>query len=94
MSVVEFKDDDAAYGEWLSAHPEGYVLNTRREIDPNYVVLHRSTCGTISRPAEDGAYTSNAYMKIAGDLEALEDWARRRARGISKRCGLCNPGRT
>ena len=39
-NVLLFDGDDEAYRAWLVAHPGGYVLNTRRGIDPGYMVLH------------------------------------------------------
>lgn len=47
-SVVEFKDNDEKYFKWLSQHPSAYVINTRRVIDAEYMVLHKSTCFHIS----------------------------------------------
>ena len=47
--IVEFMNDDDGYISWLSAHPDGFVLNCGRPPTPSYLMLHRSTCGTISR---------------------------------------------
>ena len=46
--MIEFKSDEKGYFKWLAAHPSGYVLNVRSEADPDYVVLHRASCGSIS----------------------------------------------
>ena len=48
-----------------AAHPDGFVLNVRRRADPNYVVLHRATCGSISNDKQaPGAFTGRSYRKI------------------------------
>lgn len=91
-----FAQDDAGYLDWLRANPSGLVLNVRAHPDPGYVVLHRASCGTISRQQADPlAYTGNAYRKIVG-LHADQLHAAALAQGrsdgsFSKRCGLCRP---
>lgn len=91
--VIEFRDDDAAYLGWLADHPAGFVLNSRAQFDPGYLILHRATCGTISRDQPPGAYTGRGYVKIAAtDHQALMRWAKMRASGFSSVCGLCKPG--
>lgn len=42
-----FSGDDEEYLRWVDEHPDGYVVNVRRNFDPSYVVLHRSSCHTI-----------------------------------------------
>jgi len=88
-----FADSDCRYREWLTEHQQGYVLNTRRRPDPRYMVLHRSECRSISRPADAGAFTERGYIKVCSDSPAdLELWARRHgAPGFSKRCSFCDP---
>ena len=48
QQMIEFKNDEDGYFAWLTAHPTGFVLNVRANADPDYVVLHRASCGTIS----------------------------------------------
>jgi serine/threonine protein kinase len=45
--AAEFIGNDDAYLRWLSENPSGYVVNTHRSVNPNYMVLHRATCGMI-----------------------------------------------
>ena len=79
--MIEFRGDDAAYMNWIAAHPNAFVLNVRRTPDPNYVVLHRATCGSITAPRERGAYTGRSYRKIcAVDVRELRSAARREGR--------------
>ena len=93
-----FDSDESAYLQWLAAHPSGFVVNTRRRGDPEYVVLHRATCSSISRPttvASPGGFTERSYIKIcAGGVEELRHWARRSGRpdgSFSQACRLCKP---
>ena len=93
---IEFKNDEDGYFSWLSANPNGYVLNVRTMPDSNYVVLHRTSCGMISSTKyEPGAYTERNFRKwCAESIEELRPAAIREGRNdgsFSKRCGLCKP---
>lgn len=66
QSVLEFIDCDEAYFEWLNQYEDGFVLNTRRTKDANYMVLHRATCHSISQytgRARAGGFTERDYIK-------------------------------
>ncbi len=94
--MIEFLDDDEGYLSWIAANPDGLVLNVRRMTDPNYVVLHRASCGSISTDKrEPGAYTTRGYRKVcAASVAELQLAAKREGRrdgSFSKRCGLCQP---
>ena len=87
-------DSDAPYRAWIAAHPQGWVVNTRKPADPGYLVLHRARCPHISRDtASDGQWTTQAYQKIcAATLDDLRSFARAvgRADGsFSKECAHC-----
>ena len=80
--VTLFEDDDAGYLRWISEHPNGYVVNMRRSVDPNYLVLHRASCFSINRypnmDEDPGGFTERAYRKLCStSLSALEDYLRR-----------------
>src|SRR3954468_323204 len=99
--MITIPNADAEYARWLSEHPNGFVLNTRRRrTDPTYMVLHTASCWTIS-PARHGlapgALTQIDYAKVcAPDVEELRRWvsARGRADGsFSKQCGKCGADR-
>ncbi|PCI97517.1 MAG: hypothetical protein COB14_08925 [Alphaproteobacteria bacterium] len=97
-SVVEFKDNDEKYFKWLSQHPSAYVINTRRVIDAEYMVLHKSTCfhiSTYSKRASSGAFTENLYINIcSSSMKSLSLWAENNGRkdgSFSKECSLCHP---
>lgn len=93
--MKKFTDDDAGYMRWISDHPGGFVVNIERGERPDYAVLHRATCTSISRDREDGAYTERGYMKVvSASLEELRSYARSigRADGsFSKQCDHCQP---
>lgn len=92
----EFKNRERKYQAWLRSHPDGYVLNTRRSPDPDYMVLHRARCRTISQyhaMARPGGYTERDFIKVCADSEAeLRAWVKahgRRDGSFSKECGFC-----
>lgn len=91
--VVEFDGDDDGYFDWLRGHPDGYVVNVRRSRGPGYVVLHRATCGWISRPVPPGGYTERGYVKYCAETEAeagvVPAICGRRHGSFSNRCGKC-----
>lgn len=92
--AIKFGNDESGYFAWLATHPTGYVLNVRAEADPEYVVLHRATCGSLSsRKLSEGAYTCRAFRKwcVEGieDLRAAPRKEGRKDGSFSKRCVLC-----
>ena len=94
--MTRFENDDLGYLAWTKAHPYGFVLNVRRIADPDYVVLHRAACGSISNDKQNpGAFTRRDYRKICAlDALKLQLAAKREGRSdgsFSKRCGLCKP---
>jgi hypothetical protein len=94
--MVRFCSDDLGYLAWTAAHPDGFVLNVRRIADPEYVVLHKATCDSISNDRQaPEAFTGRAYRKVCADsIQELRDAAQREGRpdrSFSKRCGFCNP---
>lgn len=93
--MIEFKNDENGYFAWLSQNPNGYVLNVRFDSDPDYVVLHRASCSTISSEnLTPGAYTSRGFRKWCADQESdLQSAAKLEGRKdgtFSKKCSLCN----
>lgn len=92
-----FDKNDLSYQTWLKANSDGYVLNSRRAIDPSYFVLHRASCPHIRRytsVAKDGAFTERGYIKIcSSNLSSLRLWVKNHGRpngSFSKECGFCN----
>jgi serine/threonine protein kinase len=95
--AVEFIGDDEAYLRWLDDNPRGFVINTHRSINPNYMVLHKSTCGMIksTQGIPPGGYTERDYIKICSPvIEGLQSWVRQHGRpdgSFSSACKACNP---
>ena len=94
MVVVVFDNGDASYAQWLHDHPRGFVLNTRRRSDPEYMVLHKAACRTVSkatRQMDQNPFTGKGYIKVcAENPDALLVWIRQEGGvGFSKRCALC-----
>ena len=94
--MIEYRDNDAGYLTWIATNPDGFVLNVRRVSDPEYVILHRARCRTISdNQRAPGAYTARGYRKVcSASLAELQSAAKREGRldgSFSKRCYLCRP---
>jgi hypothetical protein len=85
-----FQDDDAGYLAWLEAHPAGFALNMARSPRPNYLILHRATCRTISgRPTRDGPWTG-PYIKVCSDDQLqIAAWTGQHIGAAPRRCGVC-----
>ena len=88
-----FVDADADYVRWLETHPGSYVLNTYRKPHPDYLILHRAACKSISRTAaEPIAWTSGGYIKAcANSVQDLAGWCRVVAGAEPQPCGQCRP---
>jgi serine/threonine-protein kinase len=95
-SAIEFIGNDEAYLRWLDENPGGYVVNTHRSVNPNYMVLHRATCGMIksTQGIPTGGYTERGYIKICSPVvEGLQSWVRQHGRpdgSFSSACKTCN----
>ena len=96
--TVEFNCGDGPYLAGLGAHPTGYVLNTERSNPPGYMVLHRTSCASISvlvPPARPGEFTERQYVKVSADRVADHSARARlhdRSNGsFSKRCPRGDP---
>jgi hypothetical protein len=83
-----FVDDDDSYLEWLAAHPEGFVINTERSPRAAYVMLHRSSCRTIGGTPIRGGQWTHDYIKVCGDRNELEEFARLDVGGPAQPCAL------
>ena len=94
-SVVHFDGDDGAYFAWLARNPEGYVVNVCRSCSPDYVVLHRASCGHIANAREGGAYTERGYGKLCAptreDILDAPTYCGRAKGWFTKKCAHCRP---
>ena len=98
MQVHIFDHSDYEYLRWLAQNRFGFVVNTPRALDPDYMMLHRAGCNTISEyhgNAERGGFTEREYIKIcANDIESLRAWVRQNGRpdgSFSSMCQHCDP---
>jgi len=97
MTVIVFEDDDDAYLRWVAEHPDGYVVNMRRRLDPNYIILHRADCPTIARypnmDKDPGGFTERAFRKLCStSLSELRGYlapTRSEPDSFSKVCSRC-----
>src|SRR5437899_2579814 len=88
MPLVVFDGRDQAHGDeayldWTTTHRDAWLLNTWRNIDPDYLALHRPSCDFVTNEEryEPGAYTERDLIKVCADtLEELREWVRVRAR--------------
>ena len=69
--MIVFRDDDEGFLTWISSHPAGFVMNTRRRPDPDYMILHAADCPTLGAHCgmndNPGGFTERAYIKACGD---------------------------
>jgi hypothetical protein len=92
--IEEFCDDDAGFLTWIDTHPEGYVLNIQRGLNPGDARIHRAACGTLTAAHRQGWRLTGAYIKVcAAAAEALEAWVQSQTGGAVRRCGTCLPAR-
>ena len=93
--LVSFDGNDAGYLDWVARNRDGYVVNVRRKLTPDYVVLHRAMCRSISSRREAGAYTERGYRKLCGptmaDVVEAPTWCGRRRGSFTGRCSRCKP---
>ncbi len=87
--MQQFVDDDNGYIRWLAGHPDGFVLNTERTPKASYLMLHRSTCHSISQLSGRATQWTGPYIKHCGDRGELETVARHQFGGEPSPCGHC-----
>ncbi len=89
--VQEFADD-AEYGWWLNAHPDGYVLAVRTRSAP---LLHRATCAEVDRDVHPGRLGARGARQLcSGTKSLLRAWAARElpaSGALLARCPKCAP---
>jgi hypothetical protein len=85
-SMQQYVDDDAGYLDWISTHPESFVLNTYRKPTPAYLMLHHASCWTIRVRSN---WTKD-YRKICGDRSELAVFARDEVGGDTQLCSRCS----
>lgn len=92
MSVDEFRDDDRGYLAWTTAHPDGYVINIQRSLNPADARLHRADCYTINGHPARGQTWTGPYIKVCStSVRDVREWAREHVRAGILGCGVCKP---
>lgn len=88
--VVEFREDDEGYLDWVRQNPEGFVINSGPQPGNAVRILHRADCGTITgKPAKGGRWTYQ-YKKVCWpDRAGIDRWAQRTEGGSLRLCGVC-----
>lgn len=91
--MEQFVDNDAGYLDWIERNPSGFVVNTDRRPNPQYLIVHRSTCYSIrNKPSRGRTWTEGDYMKAcASTYDELDRWAREKVGGELKACTICKP---
>jgi hypothetical protein len=89
VTVERFVDDDRGFQRWLAKHWQGLVVNAYRKPTPDYLVLHKTDCDSLTRHEH---YTTHDYIKVCSDRRfELETWAKEEVGSELTRCGECNP---
>lgn len=99
MRILEFRNDDKGYLEWVKNNPHGFVVNSRERFDPTYVVLHRASCPSVTKyrgmDVSPGGFTERGYVKICAasyqDLSAYLGEITMSRNPFSKFCQRCSP---
>jgi 5-methylcytosine-specific restriction endonuclease McrA len=94
VSLITFRKQEAAYFEWLNAHPTGFVLNTRASLSPEYMMLHRGSCKFVTGylgKAGPGGFTERSYRKVCAETVApIKVWVSSNGGHLST-CSHCGP---
>jgi len=86
-----FVNDDEAYLQWLTGNSAGFVVNSYLHPSPDYLILHRATCWTISTPARTN-WTTTGFIKLcSSNRRELEKWAEKEVNGELHPCQICKP---
>lgn len=89
-----FENDDGAYLEAIRDQPNGFVGNLAASFRPDYLVIHKAGCRTItpeSGTQEPGAFTARQYRKVFGTHAEVLQWAKEKGFNKPRNCGLCLP---
>ena len=90
--MQQFSDDDYGYLSWTESNPTEFVINSRNPPHPDYLILHRSSCYTISGNPANGVHWTREFSKTcSNDRPELENWAYSEVGGDLLHCGRCKP---
>lgn len=92
MTLERFENDESGYAAWLREHPDAYVLNIERTLNPGGARLHRANCRTIQGSPPRGDTWTGQYIKVCSvDKSALAEWAQRESGELAPSCSVCSP---
>jgi hypothetical protein len=92
--MIEFRDNDDDYVDWLAAHRGGYVINIARSYNPSDARLHLASCRSLTDQISRGVVLTGPYVKeCSHDLDELEQWAADNVGAPIQRCGTCHRAR-
>jgi hypothetical protein len=90
-AVLLFIDNDEGFVEWRDSHPDGFVVNHKREPDLEYVKLHLARCYHLQQLSATATNWTSAYAKTCSEsLDELRVWARKFG-GVLDPCAHCDP---
>lgn len=88
--LAVFDVDDRAYLDWIHTWRDGYVLNCERHPRPDYLVLHRARCISISELQPGATTFVGEFIKVCStDRAVVQQWARDNGRSDATFCQLC-----
>ena len=98
MAIQVFQDDELGFSNWIATNQEGFVVNTRRVLDPSYLVLHAANCASMQSyrgmDKNPGGFTERGYQKIcaatADELLTYLSVETGNKYPITKYCSRCN----
>ncbi|QQQ73720.1 hypothetical protein IOD16_20885 [Saccharothrix sp. 6-C] len=70
--MQRFTEDSGAYEHWLADNQDQYVVNAERSLNPDNLMLHRASCGTINGTPARGTTWVGSYVKLVGTRVELE----------------------
>ena len=89
-TLTLFRDDDTGYRSWIRAWSDGFVLNCERTPGPNYLVLHRATCRSITDLQPGTRTFTGEYVKVCSTKRrAVARWAQEQTGADITPCQLC-----
>lgn len=97
MSVKEFDKDDKEYLDWMDKNRNCLVVNTLRNLNRKFFILHKANCLHITSTTgyPEGIFTQREKIKVgANDLNELKKWFsenRKKFEGRFIECRTCNP---
>jgi hypothetical protein len=90
--MIEFRNGDDEYQDWLDKNPDGYVINIQRNHNPSDARVHRARCRTINSQNAKGRRLVGTYVKVcAKESQELDQWALDTVGRLIQRCGTCRP---